>query len=138
MKSRNSTRRRRFLCAAMTLPVATGGEQGRGAVALIVMAVTGQRAAVRQLQITLRSLQRLDRRLLIDTDDDRVLGRRQVETDHIGGLGGERGIVAFAPGFASGEIDLLRSQKAPDILNIDSAECRRQQGAGPTRVPCRR
>jgi hypothetical protein len=38
-----------------------GGEQRRGAVALIVVAVTGQRSAIRKLQIALRSLQRLDR-----------------------------------------------------------------------------
>ena len=79
-----------------------GGEQGRGAVALVVVAVAGQRPAVRQLQIALRPLQRLDRRLLVDTDDDGVLGRRHVEPDHIGGLGGELGIVALAPGFAPG------------------------------------
>ena len=37
------------------------GEQGRGAVPLIVVAVSRQRASVRQLQIALRALQRLDR-----------------------------------------------------------------------------
>ncbi len=79
-----------------------GGEQGRCAVALVVVAVAGQRPAVRQLEISLRALQRLDRGLLVDTDDDRVLGRRHVEPDHVGRLGDELGIVALAPGLAPG------------------------------------
>src|SRR5437764_13055291 len=37
------------------------GEQGRGAVPLVVVALPGQGASVRQLQIDLRPLQRLDR-----------------------------------------------------------------------------
>jgi hypothetical protein len=44
------------------------GEQRRGAVALIVVTVTGQGPAVRKLQISLGALQRLDRWLLIDAD----------------------------------------------------------------------
>src|SRR5271155_816531 len=58
-----------------------GGKQGGGAVALIIVAMTGQRPAVRKLEIALRTLQRLDRGLLVDTDDDRVLGRRHIEPD---------------------------------------------------------
>jgi hypothetical protein len=38
-------------------------EQGRGAVPLVVVALAVQGASVRQLQMTLRSLQGLDRRL---------------------------------------------------------------------------
>ena len=37
-----------------------GGEQGRGAVALVVVAVPGQRASVRQLQIALGALQSIE------------------------------------------------------------------------------
>ena len=53
-----------------------GGKQRRSAVALVIVAVAAQRPAVWQLQIVLRALQRLDRGLLIDAGDDRVLGRR--------------------------------------------------------------
>src|SRR5262245_5789459 len=42
------------------------GEQGRGAMPLVIVALAGQRASVRQLQIALRPLQGLDRRLLVD------------------------------------------------------------------------
>src|SRR5215218_8141227 len=123
MKSRNSTRRRRFLWAAVTLPVATSkaAKQRRGAVALVIVAVAGQRSAVRKLQISLCPLQRLDRGLFVDADDDRILGRRHVQPDHVGGLGGKFGIVALAPGFAPGKVDLVGAQEAPDILDTPSA-----------------
>jgi hypothetical protein len=93
-----------------------GGDLGGGTVALVIVAMAGQRPAVRELEIALRSLQRLDRGLLVDTDDDRVLGRRHIEPDHVGGLGHELGIVALTPGFAPGEVDLLRAKQAPDIV----------------------
>jgi hypothetical protein len=86
----------------------------RGAIALLVMVMTSQRPAVGQLQVPLGALQGLDRRLFIDADDDRILRRRHVEPNHIGGLGDELGIVALAPGFATREIDLLPAQEAPD------------------------
>ena len=51
-----------------------GGKQRRGAVALVIMAVAGQRPTVRELQIALRTLQGLDRGLFVDADDDRFSG----------------------------------------------------------------
>jgi hypothetical protein len=33
----------------------------------------------------------------------------EIDTDDLGGLGHEVGIVALAPGFAAGKIDLLRT-----------------------------
>jgi hypothetical protein len=58
-----------------------GGKERRGAVTLVIVAVAGQRAAARQLQIPLCAFQRLDRGLLVDADDYRVLRRRQIEAD---------------------------------------------------------
>src|SRR6266446_8530974 len=78
-----------------------GGKQCRGAIALVIVTMTAQCTAVRELQIALRTLQRLDRGLFVDADDNRVLGRRHVEPDYVGGLGYERGILALAPRFAS-------------------------------------
>jgi hypothetical protein len=49
------------------------------------MALTGERSAVGQLQIALRPFQGLDRRLFVNADDDRVLGRRQIEPDDVNG-----------------------------------------------------
>src|SRR5262249_40188874 len=72
-----------------------GSKQGRSAVTLVVMAMTGERPASGELQVSLRPLQRLDRRLFVDTDDDGVLRRRDIEPNDIGGFGGEFGIVSF-------------------------------------------
>src|SRR5260370_7182917 len=100
--------------------------------------MTAQCTAVRELQIALRALQRLDRGLCVDADDNRVLGRRHVEPDYVGGLGYERGILALAPRFASGEVDLLGTQEAADILDIDIAERRGQERPRPTAISLRR
>ena len=86
-------------------------EQGRGAVPLVVMALTAQGASIRQLQIILRALQCLDRRLLIDTENDRLGRRIDVQVHDIGGFRRELGVVALAPGFASGKVDLCTLRK---------------------------
>jgi hypothetical protein len=97
-------------------------EQGRGTVPFVIMALAGQGASVRQLQIALRPLQCLDRRLLVDTENNRLGGRINVETDHIGGFRGKFGVVALAPGLAGGKVDIVFAQKAPDILNVNIAQ----------------
>src|SRR6516164_4395797 len=94
-------------------------KQSRGAVPLVVMALAGQGASVRELQIALRPLQRLDRRFLIDTEHNRLGRRIDVEADHIGGFRRELRIVALAPRLARSQIDLVLAQKAPNILNIN-------------------
>src|SRR6185503_17084725 len=106
-----------------------GSKQGRSAVTLVVMTMTGERPASGELQVSLHPLQRLDRRLFVDTDDDGVLRRRDIEPNYIGGFGGEFGIVAFAPGFTPRKVDLLDAQKAPDLLLMHIA-----QGLGQQRV----
>jgi hypothetical protein len=97
-------------------------EQGRGAVALVIVALPGQGASVRQLQIALRPLQCLDRRLLVDTENNRLGGRIDIKADHIGGFRRKLGVVALAPGFAGGKIDIVLAQEAPDILNINKTQ----------------
>jgi hypothetical protein len=72
----------------------------------------------------------LDRRLLVNADDDRVLRRRHVEPDHVGSLGDELGV---APGFAPGEVDLLLAQEAPDLLLMHVAKRFGDQRSRPTR-----
>src|ERR1043165_1471431 len=111
-----------------------GGEQRRGTVALVIVAMSDQRSTVRKLQVSLRPLQRLDRGLFVDADDDSVLGWRHVKPDHVGSLGDELGIVALAPGFAPGKVDLSRTQEAPDMLDIDITQCGSQQRPGPAGI----
>ena len=50
-------------------------EQGAGAIRVVIMAMAGQCPAVRELEIALCPLQRLDEGLLVNADDDGVLGR---------------------------------------------------------------
>src|SRR6185369_5872696 len=61
------------------------GKQGRGTVPPVVVALAGQGAPVRQLQIALRPLQGLDRRLFVDTEDNR-LGRGECQIFCVRGL----------------------------------------------------
>src|SRR5437016_2284285 len=89
---------------------------------LVVMALARQGAPIWQLQIALRPLQSLDRRLFVDTENDRLGGRIDIKADHIRGLRHKRRVVALAPGFASGKIDVVLAQEAPDILNINVAQ----------------
>ena len=99
-----------------------GGEEGRRAVPLVVVAVARERAAVRQPEIALRPLERLDVRLLVDCEHERALRRVEVEADDLGRLGHEVGIVADAPRLLAVEVDLLGPQEAPDILIADVAQ----------------
>src|ERR1700693_1469453 len=61
-------------------------EQGRGGVPLVVVALARQSASIRQLQIALRPLQGLDRRLFVDTENNGLGGRIDIESAHIGGF----------------------------------------------------
>ena len=98
------------------------GKQGRGAVPLVVVALAGQGASIRRLQIALRPLQCLDRRLFVDTENN-CLGRRiDIKADHIGGFRHELRVVALAPGLAGGKVDIVLTQEAPDILKINVAQ----------------
>ena len=75
-------------------------EQGRGPVPFVVVALTGQGASIRQLQVALRPLQSLDGGLFVDTENNRLGRRIDIKADHIGSFRRERGVVVFAPGFA--------------------------------------
>ena len=60
-----------------------GGKQRRGAVAVVVMRVGAATPALER-QTGLRAIQRLNLTLFIAAQHDRVLGRRQVNADHVG------------------------------------------------------
>ncbi len=90
-----------------------------------------------ELQIALRALQRLDRRFLIDTENNRLGGRIDVEADHLCSFRRELEVVALAPGFAGGEVDVVLSQETPDILNVNVVQCLGQQRARPSAITLR-
>ena len=123
----------------MILPVATSSAANRVVVPVppVVVALAGQGASVRQLQIALRPLQGLDRRLFVDTENNRLGGRIDIEADHIGGFRRERWVVAFAPGFAGGKVDIVLAQEAPDVLNVHVAQRLGQQRTRPPGIALR-
>ncbi len=108
-----------------------------GAMPLVIVALAGQGAAIGQLQITLRSLQSLDRGLLVHAQHNGLRRRRDIEADNIGGFGRKVRVVALAPGLASHQVNLVAGQETPEILDIDIAQRLGQQGAGPARKPLR-
>src|SRR6266511_1384245 len=108
-----------------------------GAMPLVIVALAGQGAAIGQLQITLRSLQSLDRRLLVHAQHNGLRGRGDVEADNIGGFGRKVRIVALTPGLASRKVNLVAAQEPPDILHVDIAQRLGQQRAGPACKPLR-
>ena len=112
-------------------------KQGRGAVPLVIVALAAQGAPARKLQVALRPLQRLDRRFLIDTENNRLGRRVDIEADHIGRFRRERAIVALAPGLTGGQIDLVLAQEAPNILNINVFQRLRQQRTRPAGIALR-
>src|SRR5215475_576147 len=105
---------------------------------LVIVALAGQGAAIGQLQITLRSLQSLDRGLLVHAQHNGLRGRGDIEADNIRGFGRKVRVVALTPGLASREVDLVAAQKPPDILNVNIAQRPGQQGPGPACEPFRR
>ena len=112
-------------------------KQGRGAVPPVVMALARQGASVRQPQIALRPLQSLDRRLLVDTEDDRLGRRVNIQANHISSFRRKLRIVALAPG-SGRKVDVVLTQEPPNILNVNVFQCLRQQRAGPASVARRR
>ena len=115
-----------------------GGEQGGGAMALVVVAEPGQRFAVGQLQPALGPLQRLDVGLFVDRQHHCILRRLQVEPDHVGRLLGKAGIGADAPAAPPRQGDLVLAQHAPDLMLGDIAQMPRQQDPVPAAVTRRR
>src|SRR5262249_47960665 len=109
-------------------------KQGRGAMPFVIMALAGQGAPVRQLQVALRSLQRLDRRLFVDTENNRLRWGIDIKPNHLGGFRYKRRVVALAPRFVGGKVDVVLAQEAPNILNINVFQCLGQQRTRPAGV----
>src|SRR5215470_3951317 len=90
-----------------------------GAMPLVIVALAGQGAAIGQLQIALRSLQSLDRGLLVHTQHNSLRRRGNVKADNIRGFGRKVRVVALTPGLASREVNLVAAQEPPDILDVN-------------------
>src|ERR1700741_500 len=92
-----------------------------GAMPLVIVALAGQGAAIGQLQIALRSLQSLDRGLLVHAEHNSLRRRGDIEANDIGGLDNKVRVVALTPGLTSREVNLAVAQEPPDILDVNIA-----------------
>ena len=113
-------------------------KQRGGPMTLVVMRLAGHHAPIGQLEVALRAFKRLEGRVFVAGEHDGVVGRGHIERNTLGRLGREFGIVADAPGFASREINLVRAQEAPDILNVNVAERLGDQRTAPVGAAVRR
>src|SRR5215510_15241219 len=104
---------------------------------LVIVALAGQGAAIGQLQITLRSLQSLDRGLLVHAQHNGLRRRGDIEADNIRGFGRKVRVAALTPGLASRQVNLVAAQEPPDILDVNIAQRPGQQGPGPACKPSR-
>jgi hypothetical protein len=140
MKSRNSAASAPGVVAGfhLTRDHVERGEQGSRAVSLIAVAETVHSFAVGQTKVALGSLQRLYMRLLVNTDDHRVLRRIQVEANHVGGLRAELRVCCDAPAAPPLELNAATAQNAPYLVLAYVPQSLRQQLPVPLRKPFRR
>src|SRR5258708_14506190 len=89
-----------------------------GAMPLVIVALAGQGAAIGQLQIALRSLQSLDRGLLVHAEYNRLRGRGDVEANNIGGFGRKVRVGALAPVFSSLAVNLVAELEPPYLFSV--------------------
>jgi hypothetical protein len=104
-------------------------------VSLVVMRMASHRPAIRQLQVSLSTLQRLDRWLFIDRKHHGIGRGTHVKANDISGPPHKIRVRALAPEFAAGQVDLLGAQEPPDILLVDLHQVPCQQRGRPVGIP---
>src|ERR1700693_5915308 len=84
--------------------------------ALVLMTKTRQRLAIGQSDPALRPFQGLNGWFFIDGKDERVLGRVEIKTNNVGGLGRKLRVSGNAPTVAPFQFDALLAQNARDLI----------------------
>ena len=90
-----------------------GGKQGGGAVALVVVG-HGSAAALFHRQARLRAIERLNLRLLIHTQHQRLLRRIQIQAHHIGQFLQKLGVARQLEGLVPMRLEMVR---LPDVVD---------------------
>src|SRR3990172_46532 len=109
-----------------------GGKQGRGAVALVVVCHSPATPLLER-QAGLRAVERLDLRLLVDTEDDGFVWRIEIDSHHIGELLDKALVARELERFhAMG----LQAVCVPNALHRGMTDCLRL-GHGPRAPMCR-
>jgi hypothetical protein len=104
-----------------------GSKQRGRSVPLIAVAEAVHGFSVGQSKVALGSLQSLNMRFLINTDNYSFLRRIQIETDHIGCLRAELRVGGDAPTAPPLELDAATSQNPPDMVLTDIPQSLRRK-----------
>ena len=123
----------------MTCPVATLSAAKSVLVPcpLVFVCKASQGAAVGHFEPALRAFQRLNARLLVKAQDDGVLRRGQIESDHVGRLFGKLRVGGDAPTTPSFQADAELAQDSPDPIRADRQRLGQERPV-PARMPRRR
>src|SRR5215831_1339938 len=115
-----------------------GSKQGRRSIPFVTMAESVHGFAVRQAEVTLSPLQRLDMRLFIDAKNHRIFRRIQIETDHIGCFWSELRIGWDTPTAPSLQLNTAAPQDSPYMVFTNVAQFLRQKFSVPLGKALRR
>src|SRR5580704_13040632 len=106
--------------------------------ALVFMCKASKRSTVGQANPALRPLQRLNAGLLIHTEHQRVLGRVQIEANHISRFAAELRIGAYTPALPASQTQMVLSHDPPDLILAHLPQMLGQQSPIPAAVASRR
>ena len=107
--------------------------------ALVLMAHAAQRSSVRQFQIALRTLQRLDVRFFVHRQHHCAVGWMRMRSRSMWAtFGGKLRVGADTPAATPLQVNALTTQHSPDLMRRDVAQgLGHQHRAAPGGVSCR-
>jgi hypothetical protein len=111
-----------------------GCKQRRSAMALVLMVKALEGLPVGKAQVSLRTFQSLNRRLLIHTQNDRMVGRREVDSYQVRRLGGKLRVGRDAPTVSPLQANAVTGQGPPNLPGRDAAQGLGDQTAIPTAI----
>src|SRR5260370_28033134 len=115
-----------------------GRKERAGAMALVFVCKAVERSTVGQANPALRPLQRLNVGLLIHAEHQSVLGRVQIEPNHINRFASALRIGAYTPTLPASQTQMVLSHYPPDLILAHLAQMLRQQSPVPEAVASRR
>lgn len=107
------------------------GEQRGGAVPFIALAEAVHGSSLWQPDPSLSAFERLNRMLFVDRQHQRLFGRTEIKSHHVGGLGCKLRVGADAPTAPPLQTDAVFAQHAPDFIVADLRQSAGKQPAGP-------
>ena len=109
-------------------------EESSSAMPLVLVIESPKSLSVREAKPTLGTLQCLNGRFLVHTDDNRILGRIQVQTNDVSGFLSELGVSTHAPTVASLQVNAMFPEYTPDLMRGDVSQLSSHQCSIPTGI----